>query len=344
MLTQRVMGPRFEAPLDAVRWLGAVQAQDYLGALWAIGLRTRGATEAAVERAIADRLIVRTWPMRGTLHFVAAADARWMLALLTPKVIRASAARLRQLDLDEAVFARSRDLLARALEGGRRLSRDAIYALLRDAGISPAGQRGIHILWRLAQERLVCFASREGKQHTFALLEEWLPPARALERDEALAELATRYFTGHGPSTLEDFGWWSGLPAALAREALELAKPRLAREVVGDRVLWASGAERALGSTRSEAYLLPAFDELLVGYRDRSASLDPAYARRVGNLLSPTLVHEGQVVGTWTRSFRKDTVEVRTTFFERAAPSRARAVAEAAAGYGAFVGRRVVLP
>lgn len=344
LLGQRVAGARFEDATRAVTSLGAVQAQDYLGSLWAIGLRTRGATEADVERAVAERAIVRTWPMRGTLHFVPAADVRWMLKLAAPRAISAAAARHRELGLDEAAFARSRDLLGRALRGGRRLTRDGAYQVLRSGRVSPAGQRGIHVLQRLAQEGFLCFAAREGRQQTFALLDEWLPQGRTLARDEALAELATRYFTGHGPATIQDFAWWSGLAAADAREGLELARPRLARDVADGQVYWRSRTA-ARPRAGSAAALLPAFDELLVGYRDRSATLDPRFADRVGRLLSPTVVVRGRVVGTWTRAFRGDAVVVRARFFGPAGAAAARTLAAIAGEYGRFLGRRVeILP
>lgn len=343
LLVQRVAGARFEDPARAVASLGAVQAQDYLGSLWAIGLRTRGATEADVERTVAQRAIVRTWPMRGTLHFVPAADVRWMLELLAPRAMAAAAARHRQLGLDQAAFARSRKLLGRALRGGRRLTREGAYQVLRAGRVSPAGQRGIHILQRLAQEGLLCFAAREGRQQTFALLDEWVPAGRRLARDEALAELAGRYFDGHGPATLQDFAWWSGLAAADARRGLELARPGLAREMAGGQVHWRSRATARAGAGSAAAALLPAFDELLVGYRDRSAALEPRFADRVGRLLRPTVVVGGRVVGTWTRALRGDAVVVRARFFGRPGAAGARTLAAIAGEYGRFLGRRVVM-
>jgi hypothetical protein len=178
LYNQLIASNRFEKPGDVVGWLGAVQAQDYLGSLWAIGLRLQNATEQAIEQALATRAIIRTWPMRGTLHIVAAADVRWMLELLTPRVVARSARRLQQqFSVDEAVLARSRQVLVRALQGGQQLSRDAMYQALEAAHISTASGRGLQILWRLAQEGLVCFGAREGKQHTFVLLDEWAPNA-----------------------------------------------------------------------------------------------------------------------------------------------------------------------
>src|SRR5262245_10756332 len=188
---QRIAYATLEKPVDVVVWLAAVQAQDYLGAMWAVGLRMRNAVEADIERALADRTIIRTWPMRGTLHFVAAADARWMLELLTPRIVANSAQRLlRDFDLDESAFARTKDLVARALQGGGQLTRNAMYKMWEAGGVSAAGQCGRHILWCLAQDGLICFGPREGKQQTFVLLDEWAPKTKRMSRDESLAELA----------------------------------------------------------------------------------------------------------------------------------------------------------
>jgi hypothetical protein len=340
---QRVIGPPFADPAAAVAWLGAVQAQDYLGALWALGLRTRNATEAVVERAVADRRIVRTWPMRGTLHFVPAADARWMLELLTPRVAPAKRARHRSLGLDDAVFTRSKHLLERALRGGRTLTRDAVYRALEDGGIPVGGQRGIHVLQQLAEDRFVVFAGRKGRQQAFALFEEWLPAARSRPRDEALGTLATRYFTGHGPATIRDFVWWTKLTVSDAREGIRLAGATLAREEVAGTEYWSAATPRPARRASDGVVLLPAFDETLVGYRDRSALLDPAYSARVHHLLSPTIVAGGRVVGTWSRRLDPELVNVKPAFFERPGRATVRAVADAAERYGAFLGRRAVV-
>ncbi len=222
--TQRLAGAGFESPAEAVRWFGAVQAQDYQGALWALGLRTTGATQASLEQAIAERTIVRSWPLRGTLHFTTPEDLRWMLKWLAPLTIARVASRFRQFDLDAPVFARSAAAIVKALEGGRRMTRPQLYARLERARVVTRHGRGSHVLFRLANDGLICFAPHDGKQPTFALLDEWLPASHLPERDEALAELARRYFTSHGPATLQDFTWWSGLPAADARRGVEAAR------------------------------------------------------------------------------------------------------------------------
>src|SRR5262249_22344895 len=294
---QRLSGAKFESPAEVVRWFGAVQAQDYLGSLWAIGLRMQNASEKAVEQAIAERTIVRTWPMRGTLHFVAAEDARWMLKLLTPRVIARSPSRHRELSLDERVFRGAREIFVKALSGGRQLTRTALYELLHARGINTKDGRGLHILGQLAHEGLICFGARDGKQPTFALLDEWLPQHKSRERDEALAELAERYFTSHGPATLQDFAWWSGLPSADTTAAIQMSKTQLVCEVIEGKTYWMSPSARATKSSRLAAWLLPPFDEYTVAYKDRSAILSRLSTKVSGDfgmgVLGPMVIVDG---------------------------------------------------
>ena len=340
LASQHIARPRFADPADVVRWLGAVQAQDYLGGLWAVGLRTRGATEVSVEAAIARRTFVRTWPMRGTLHFVAAEDVRWMSALLTPRVIASAAGRHRQLELDATVFARAARVAERVLDGGRSIRRDAMYEQWNSAGIATGGSRGLHIVGYLAMTGLLCFGPRDGKQHTFALLDEWLPPTPPVGRDDALGELARRYFTSHGPATVHDFAWWSGLTVRDARAGLELARRELQTEDVDGRIYWC-GQMPPMRGTSPAAHLLPAWDEYTVAYRDRDAVLEPKHATKVnagGGILKPVIVVRGQVVGSWQRRLEKATVAVTPSPFSRLDRDDVRAVEEAASRYATFLG------
>jgi Winged helix DNA-binding domain len=338
MRNQRLAVP-LAGPADVVRWLGAVQAQDYRGALWGVGLRTRRATAADVERAIAERAIVRTWPMRGTLHFVAPEDVRWMLRHLAPRVVRRTAGRHRELGLDAATFARSGRLLERELAGGGALTRPEAYKLLARAGISPAGQRGIHILGLLAMEGLLCIGPQRGVQPTFVLLDEWVPAAPVPEREPALAELARRYFVSHGPATAADFAWWTGLPMGEARAAIELAGPHL---VARAGALCGSG--RPARGSPPAAQLLPAFDEYTVAYRDRSAFLDPAHASSTaGGIGSPVVVIGGRVAGTWRRRTAKTSIALTVELLAAASATARRALTAEAERYGRFVGMPVEL-
>jgi hypothetical protein len=326
--------------------LGAVQAQDYAGAKWSLGMRLEGVTDEEVERALAERSIVRTWPMRGTLHLVAAADVRWMLALLSPRVVAAAAKRHRDLGLDEATFARGSELWASALEGGGQLTREEMYEVLEQAGISTAGQRGYHMLWRSAQEALICFGAPRGKQQTFALLDEWVPAARPKARDEALAEVARRYFRTRGPATVQDFTWWTGLSAADAKAALAMVEGELERVSVEGQAYWSAGegVERAEAATG--AHLLPAFDEFLLAYKDRGAVLEERDAKRLhagGGAFSPSVAVGGRIRGTWRRTVKRDAVVVETTPFARWTKAEREAIAAAAERYGAFLGKKGTL-
>jgi hypothetical protein len=346
LANQKIAFSNFTNPAEAVAWFGAVQAQDYLGALWGIGQRCKQATEKSVEKAIADKTLVRTWPMRGTIHFVASEDARWMLELLTPRVQSRLAGRLRQLEVDEAVIARSRKLFGKALQGGNQMRRDALYRLLEDAGIATADQRGLHILCQLAMEGLICFGARQGKQQTFTLLDDWAPDSRRLQRDEALAELAKRYFTSHGPATLHDFIWWSGLTTRDAKAAIELAKSYLVGEEIDGLSYWLAPAHPMRKINSSAAYLLPPYDEYTVAYIDRTAVLNPNYNRQVntGNgIFNPIIVYRGQVVGNWKRSIKKDKVEISLTPYETFNEEENQAIAGAADRYAEFLEKTAVV-
>ncbi|MCB9077600.1 MAG: AlkZ family DNA glycosylase [Anaerolineaceae bacterium] len=335
------------SPGDVVRRLGAIQAQDYLGTLWALGLRMQQAVEADIEQAIANREIIRTWPMRGTLHFVAPEDVRWMLALLTPRIIAKTARRHQQLELDEATFAQSEIVFAKMLQGGKSLTRPEIMTVLEQAGISTKGQRGYHMLWRAAQNGLICFGPRQGKQDTFVWLNDWLPAGPSLNRAESLAELARRYFTGHGPATVQDFIWWSGLLTADARAAVEMVASELFEAVIDGQTYWLAPTEVGSKAPSPTVYLLPGFDEYLLGYKDRSAVLDPAHANKIapgGNgMFNPTIVIDGQVVGTWKRTLRKKLAMIELQPFNPLSNAQSEAVAMAAEVYGAFLNRAVSL-
>jgi hypothetical protein len=333
---------------DVVSSLVAVQAQDYLGALWAVGLRMRAATERVVEQALVERRIVRSWPLRGTLHFVASDDVRWLLELAAPRVIERNRRRLRdEYEIDDKVIARAARVCERVLGGGRQLTRDALYAAFESARIPSGGQRGLHLLWWLAQRGLICFGAREGKQQTFVLLDEWLPATRRLSREVALAELARRYFVSRGPATLQDFTWWSGLAAGEAAAALEMAAAELAHATFDKRTFWfAQAAVARAKAAAPRVHLLPAYDEYAVAYRDRSAVLDPEHARRSdagSGIFHPPVLIDGRIAGTWKRSLGKSAITVTTNPFGSWTRPLHDEVAAAATRYAAFHERPVVV-
>jgi len=340
--SQRIAKEKFEKPEDAVRWMGALQAQDYGQAVWAIGLRTRSGTLADIEQAIGDGRILRTWPMRGTIHFVPPEDAKWMLKLCASRVLDADRRRMAQLDLSVEVIVRCQDLFYDALSGGRRLTRAEMMTLMENAGIRTHQQRGYHILWYCAQSGVICLGPMQSKQQTFVLLDEWAPDSRDLPREEALAELARRYFFGHGPATVQDFAWWSGMTVSDARMGLEMAKPDLMSETVEGKEYWMKDALPSPTSEgKSSVYLLPGFDEYLLGYKDRRAVLAAEHAQKIipGNsgMFLPMIVVGGQVVGIWKRSLKKKRVDVTLRPFTPLNHLEDQAV-EAAQSYADFVG------
>lgn len=347
VINQQLAEPRESAPGAVVHWLGALQAQDYLGALWAVGLRTASTTEAKIEQALADRAIVRTWPMRGTIHFVAPADVRWMQELLTPRVVQRSQGRLKQLGLDATIIKASANLLANALAGGKQLTRPELYQILEAAGIATSNQRGLHILSQLAHQQLLCFGARQAKQPTFTLLDEWVPDAPSLPLDQALPTLALRYFSGHGPATIQDLIWWSGLTSSAAKTAIAACGSQLAHEQIGDQHYYWGQDAPVPSLAHNHALLLPPFDELLVGYRDRSAILDPQYSTLVvpgsNGMFNPIMVLDQRVVGTWKRTLSQQTVTLSMSPFAPLSAAQAQQFMIPAERYGQFLGKSVLV-
>lgn len=339
---QQLTRPTFTKPEEVIRWMGAVQAQDFLYSLWGVGLRMVNATEAAIEQAIADRTILRTWPMRGTVHFVPSEDAAWMLKLLAHRVINSYQSVRRKAGLDEQILAKSRNILAKALEG-KQLTRKEMYNILEEAGIAankktPVGTAGLHITGVLALEGLICFGPRRGKQPTFVLLDEWVPNPRKLAGEEALAELAGRYFRSHGPATEYDLSWWAGITVSDARLAVELTKPQLEQETLNDQTYyWFAPSTPIPQEPPDDVYLLPFLDEYTVGYQDRNRMMlvDAGHVEAVNTrtqfgVLAPVILLGGQVIGVWKRTIRKKTITIEVNPVLSLEPTGEKALATAA--------------
>ena len=313
LAAQGIAAPSFETPVEVVRHMLAMQAQDFPGAKWSVGLRTVGASDADVERAIADRQIVRSWPMRGTLHFAAAEDLGWMLALTRDRMVKGAAGRHRTLELDDSSFALAARIAERELAVSGVIGRSALLAAFDAAGLSTAGQRGNHLLWYLSVTGLLVFGPLDGKQHSFALLSDWVRTARPLTGDEALAEFARRYFTSHGPATDRDFAWWSSLTLTDARRGLAAVAGEFEQLDVDGRTYY---HRPGLEPARAGVFALPGFDEYVLGYQDRSAPLAAEWVDRVvpgGNgVFFPTIVVDGEIVGTWKRTVSAKQISITT--------------------------------
>jgi hypothetical protein len=342
LVNQHLTAAMLTMPADVVRLLGAVQAQDYAGAKWAVALRTRGAVDGVVEQALTDGSIIRTHVLRPTWHFVTPADIRWMLALTAPRVKAAMAYYDRKLELDDALFRRSNAAIARALRGGKQLTRAELAHVLRRARIDVTdSQRLGHLVMRAELDGVICSGARRGKQFTYALLEERVPPAAALDRDQALLELTKRYFATRGPATANDYAWWSGLTVADATRGIQVAGPSLEREIVDDQAYWFDASQPSRGKPAPTAHLLPNYDEYFIGFKNRSAigqRLKSSELVTGGDAVTAhVVVLDGQLVGGWKRKLTKNAVVVELTLLTRLTDAENQAVAAAAEAYGTFL-------
>ena len=339
LANQRLTGARFTRPEQVVSWFGAVQAQEYADSKWALSLRMRRTSDAAIERSLSSGAILRTHVLRPTWHFVAAADIRWMLELTGPRISARMAPYNRHLELDADVFRRSRSAIVRALRGGRHLTRQELKAVLLKSGIRADNvQRLAHLVMQAELDAVICSGARRGSQFTYALLDDRAPAVRTRRRDEALAELTRRYFRSHGPAQVTDFVWWSGLSTADARRGLEMVEREVDRHVVEGKTYWSTRTARQTGDEPC-AQLLGLYDEYLIAYKDRSAALDRArWTRATLHPFSAPIVVNGKVVGGWRRFVRKAAMELSLRPFGRLSRKDGADVAAAAQSYARFFG------
>jgi hypothetical protein len=330
-----------EAPADVVRWMTAMQAQDFHGAKWAVGLRAPGSTNADIERAIESGQIVRSWPMRGTLHFVAPEDLSWMLNLTAPRLLKAATKRHASLDLSRAVLERARKAAQLALSGGGRRTRSEMYEVFRSVKISPESDRGYQLLWALSQTKTLCFGPPSGTSQTFVLFDEWIKERRAFDRDEALGEFVRRYFRSHGPATLHDFALWSSLTLADAKIGMAVAGKSLAEITIDETAYFLDpNVLDAAGEKGDAVYALPGFDEYLLGYKDRSAAAAAEHMNKIlpaaNGIFSATIISSGLVVGTWRRVIDRKRMAVTASPFSKLTAKAAAGFRKAIRAYGKF--------
>ena len=333
---QRLSATTFRQPVEVVRWMGAVQAQDYHGAKWALGLRMRAATDRSIEDAFNNGEIIRTHLLRPTWHFVAPEDIRWLLELTGPRVDLRCGSGYRMFELDAAVFKRSNRAITNALKGGKHLTRPELKAVLNRAGV--AADNGIrlgHILIRAELDGVVCSGPRKGKQFTYALLEERVPPGKSLARDEALAELTRRYFRSHGPASLQDYVWWSGLTTEDAKRGIALTDRELTTTTTDNKVYFAP-VSRSSPRSQHPSNLLPAFDEYNVAYKHRGLVNDlmPAW-----NALGPAVIIDGKITGAWKATTSGGNVTIQINPARPLKKPELQSINEVADRYAAFLGR-----
>lgn len=338
----------FETPVDVVRHLGAMQAQDYGPAKWSIAQRATTLVDDDLERAVADGSILRTHVLRPTWHFVAREDIRWLLALTGPRVQQQNGPRYRELELDERILARCRSAIESALDGENHLTRDEIAAILDRAGIDVSGQRLPYVLMHCELEGVIGSGGRAGKKHTYALLDERVPKASPFDRDGALVELMRRYLTSHGPATVKDLRWWSSLTIADIKQALDMLGSEVENESIEGLTLWSIAGGRGGSPRDAGAHLLQTYDELIVGYTESRFIGDPradatTAAWRARTLPTGIVVVDARIAGHWRRTVGKKVVTVEVLTYEDPKPKTTRALEAAAGELGRFLGREALL-
>jgi hypothetical protein len=338
LYNQHIARQTLKSPAELVKYMGAMQAQDYAGAKWAIGLRLQNGKDDAIEKAMAEGSIIRIHVLRPTWHFVTPADVSWMLELTAPRIMAASAPYHRASKLDKAVFKKSHDALTKALEGGKQLTRMEIKTALQNAGVATDDLRFIHLLMQAELEKIICSGGRQGKQFTYALFDDRVPKSDAITKDEALATLTQGYFISRGPATLQDFTWWSGLTAADAKRGLEIVKAELMNMTVDNREYWMGRDLPVMNNKAPITHLLPAFDEFAVAYSDRGAIVNPRYLKQAGHVIfNPLLVVNNQVAGTWKRIVNKNSADIALSPFCKLNKTQVNAVGAAQRRYRRFI-------
>ena len=333
---QRLAGDPFEGPAEAVAWFGAVQAQEFAEAKWSLSERVRDCTDADVEDAFARGEILRTHVLRPTWHFVAPTDIRWLLRLTAPRVHQAASYSRRRDGVDGGLLSRSHDILAGALRDTGPLTRPELGDALYRNGIEAKGSRLSHICMHAELEQLMCSGPRRGKQHTYALLDDRAPSGPELSHDQALAELALRYFQSHGPATLNDFTWWSGLTRTEARKGIAAVGDRLRSEEDEDGTSWLSIPRAAPEEAATRAFLIPMYDELAVAYKDlRMIRSGPPPEK--GRMSRPVVI-DGKCVGSWRRTLASRETVVEVTLSTELDDRQTEALKAVIARFGSFLG------
>lgn len=331
---------------DLVSWMGALQAQDLAMAQWAIGTRINGSTIDEIEAAFNRGDIIRTHVMRPTWHFASADDIHWLLDLTAPRIKSSLQTRHRELGLSTELLLKSEAIIENVISEKGFAPREDITLKLNEAGIRTDGNRLSHILFSAELEKIVCSGPLKKNKQTYALLDERAANKKKFTRDEALAELAKRYFKSHGPATLKDFIWWSGLSTGDARKAIDFVKSDFISEVTNSETYWFCDSLSAFKKNKTSVFLLPAFDEFLISYTDRSASISNVNNKKAisnNGIFWPVIVESGQVIGIWKRRIKKDSVLIEAETFGSVNKNKKLLIEKAAYQYGHFLKKKAEL-
>lgn len=341
LINQHISGNKLNTVRDLVSDMGAIQAQDYAMAKWAIGLRLNDANEQSIRKAIDKGDIFRTHLLRPTWHFVSAEDIQWMLSLTAPRIKTSMKSRNKQLGLTQPVFNKSNDVIKKVLTGDNHLTREELAAHLNKAKIKTDMNRASHLLMEAELDGIICSGKSRGNKLTYALLEERIHEPKSLNRDESLAKLADIYFKSRGPATVKDFAWWSGLSLTDAKTAVELINKKFAHFEVNKQTYWLK-ATTPSSRVKKNVFLLPAYDEYLLSYSDRSAMLVSEKHKGIvssNGIFYPLIVVNNSVVGTWRRTIQNNTVNLEMNFFEPQDANTKNLINKEAIKFSKFLGK-----
>jgi hypothetical protein len=342
LISQHIGGFELKTPAAVVSHMGAMQAQDFNMVKWAIGARLPGVSEEQIEKSFNSGEMIRTHLMRPTWHLIVPEDISWLLELTAPRIKSAAGSRHRQLEIDDKLVAKSNALIEKALQGNKHMTRDELMDVLENAGIKARNQRSSHLMFCAELDGIVCSGKIRNKEQTYALLRERVPEIRKIDRDEALARLARKYFTSHFPASLQDFTWWSGLSKGDCRRAIELIKSGFVSEKAGENTYWLPDSTAAVSRYEDSVHLLPAFDEFIIAYRDRSASLVFEHQKKAvsdNGIFRPIVVINGLVKGVWKRMIKKDTAMIELSLFHPVNKKEMKGIEKATERYGEFLGK-----
>ena len=317
---QLLAAHHWEEPADVVSWMGAMQAQALDLAKWAIGVRLNGKTVKDIEDDLNTGKIIRTHILRPTWHFVTAEDIHWMSELSAPRLKPIYLSYCKMQKADESLISRAIPVLEKILSGGKHLTRQEIGVCLQAEKIPVDEMHLKFAISRAEIEGILCNGQLQGSKQSFTLLTEWAPRKETLCREEALERLARRYFTSHGPATLPDFVWWSGLTLTECRRALEMIKADFLCETLNGREFWMRNDIKTPPSTDHSVLLLPPFDEFVVSYKDRPEMISDTHYGKVmtrNGIFSPTVMYNGEIVGSWKKVVKKGLPQVELSFFEK---------------------------
>ncbi|MBK7212481.1 MAG: AlkZ family DNA glycosylase [Bacteroidales bacterium] len=336
----------FESPVDVVSSMGAMQAQDYAMLKWAIGLRLSKPGLKFVDEAFDKGEIVRTHLMRPTWHVVAAADLRWLLNLTAPRIKSSLTSRHRDLGLTTAIISSCLSIVQRSLENHNHLTREELISELEKTGIDTGENRASHILMMAELDNLICSGKHKNGKPSYALMDEWVPKKDILSREDSLKKLAITYFSSHGPATIRDFTWWSGLNQGDAMKGIESASNVLISETIDGNKYWMGENFLTQGAAKSGVFLLPAFDEYLISYADRKEIIIPGVERKAisdNGVFRPVVIENGKIIGIWKRTTGKQKVKIGFEFFNPVSAKTFQGIRKQAELFGKFLSKEVVI-